>query len=92
MYTIAPRTKRIARKMGVTVRKSKRKNKKIDVISSKNKVLASVGAIGYKDYASYVKSKGVKYANKKRQAYKKRHAKHRNIKNTPSYWADKLLW
>ena len=31
-------------------------------------------------------------ANKRRKLYKIRHERHRNIKGTKSYYADKLLW
>ena len=48
MYRIKPYTKRQAKKLGVTVKPSKLKGKKIDVFKNGKKV-ASVGAIGYDD-------------------------------------------
>ena len=94
-YTIRNHTKKQARKLGVTVKPSKLKGKKIDVFKKGDKV-ASVGAIGYKDYPTYMElerkgkvPKGT--AKKKRAAYKKRHV-YRNRKGTPAYWADRLLW
>jgi len=96
MYRIKEHTKRRATKLGVKVRPSRRKGKKIDVIGKGGSVLASVGATGYKDYPTYLEMekagkvpKGT--AAKKRRNYKKRHI-HRNKKGTPAYWADQLLW
>jgi hypothetical protein len=90
-YTITAYTRAQAKKLGVTVKPSKNKKKKLDVFKDGKKV-ASVGAIGYKDYPTYMKTEGKEKANKRRRLYKIRHARHRNIKGTNSYYADKLLW
>lgn len=95
MYDIFPYTKRKAFMIGVKVKPSTRKGKKIDVFKGGKKV-ASVGAIGYKDYPTYMdlEKKGLVdkgTANKKRRAYKARHV-YRNIKGSPAYYADRLLW
>lgn len=94
-YRIKPYTHRQARKHGLTVKPSKVKGKKIDVFKGGKKV-ASVGAIGYKDYPTYLEleksgkvAKGT--AASKRRAYKKRHI-YRNKKGTPAWYADQLLW
>ena len=91
-YSITKFTRDRAKTLGVVVKKSSNKKKKIDVFNKDGKKIASVGAIGYMDYPSYIKSKGKEYADKRRTAYKKRHQKYRNIKGTNSYYADKLLW
>ncbi|MGI9555591.1 MAG: hypothetical protein ACR2M9_01905 [Cyanophyceae cyanobacterium] len=91
-YTITTYTKNQAKKLGVVVKKSKNKKKKIDVFNKDGKKIASVGAIGYKDYPTYIKTEGKEKADKRRKLYKIRHNKYRNIKGTNSYWADKLLW
>ena len=47
------------------------------------------------DYPTYIKTKGLEYANERRRLYLKRHSKEPKVKKgvkTPSYWADKLLW
>jgi hypothetical protein len=95
-YRIKDYTKRQSRKLGVEVKPSATKGKKIDVFK-KGKKLASVGAIGYKDYPTYLEleRKGVYpkgYADKRRKLYKTRHNEHRKIVGTNSYYADKLLW
>lgn len=95
MYRIKDYTKKQAKKLGVIVKPSKNKGKKIDVFKKGVKV-ASVGAKGYKDYPTYLElekkgkvSKGTAF--KKRRAYKKRHI-HRGKKHSNAWYADKLLW
>lgn len=91
MYQITNYTREQAKKLNVSVKLSKMKDKKIDVIKN-DIVIASVGAIGYSDYPTYIKSHGIEYANKRRELYKIRHNNDRKIKNSNGYWADKLLW
>lgn len=91
MYEISKHTRDQARIHGVSVRVSTKSGKKIDVIRD-NTVIASVGATGYSDYPTYIKSHGLEYANTRRRLYKTRHEKDRNVVNTSGYWADKLLW
>ena len=81
-----------AKKLGVTVKPSKVKGKKIDVFNKKGDKLASVGAIGYGDFATYKQTKGNEFALKRQKAYKKRHQKYRTKIGTNSYYADKILW
>jgi hypothetical protein len=95
MYRIKQYTKDQAKRIGVEVRPSTNKGKKIDVFKNGFKV-ASVGAIGYNDYPTYLElerkgqvSKGT--ANRKRSAYKARHI-YRDRVGTPAYYADQLLW
>lgn len=90
-YKIKRHTYTQAKKLGVVVKPSKLKGKKIDVFKNDKKV-ASVGAIGYSDYPTYTQTKGKKYADERRRLYKIRHQANRNKRGTPSYYADKLLW
>jgi hypothetical protein len=90
-YTITNYTKQQAKKLGVVVKPSNVKGKKIDVFKDGKKV-ASVGALGYSDYPNYMKEKGKAYADERRRLYKIRHSKDRNVKNSDGYYADKLLW
>jgi hypothetical protein len=90
-YRITSHTRAQAKKLGVTVKTSKVKGKKIDVFKNGKKV-ASVGAIGYGDYPTFIRTKGLAYAKKRRAAYKKRHEKNRKKRNTNGWYADKLLW
>ena len=91
MYRIKPYTKRQARKLGVTVKPSKVKGKKIDVFKN-GKQIASIGGRGYKDYATYISERGLEYANKRRKLYKQRHEKDRKVKGSNGFYADKILW
>lgn len=90
-YNITSYTKKQARKIGVEVKTSKVKGKKIDVFKGGKKV-ASVGAIGYGDYPTFLKTKGKEYANERRRLYKLRHNKNRSKVGSNGYYADKLLW
>ena len=91
-YSISQYTKDKANKLNVYVKISTTKDKKIDVFNKDKKKIASVGACGMMDYPSYIKSKGIKYANQRRKLYKLRHNKDRHKKGTNSYYASKLLW
>mgnify|MGYP003660880053 FL=1 len=91
VYTITSYSRKQAKKIGVTIKKSKVKGKKIAVFK-KGKKVADVGALGYKDFPTYTKTKGKVYANKRRKLYKIRHEKTRKKKGSRSYYADKILW
>lgn len=90
-YTITNYSKKRARELGVVIKKSKNKKKKIDVFKN-NKKIASIGAMGYGDYPTFKKTKGKEFANKRRIAYKKRHQKNRVVKGSNGYYADRILW
>jgi hypothetical protein len=95
-YKITNYTKAQAKKLGVSVKPSSVKGKKIDVFKQ-NKKVASVGAIGYLDFPSFKRleergqiPKGT--ADKRRVLYKNRHDKDRKKVGSRGYYADKLLW
>lgn len=91
MYTITPYTLKQARLHGVTIKPSTKKNKKIDVYRNGN-LIASVGDTRYADYPTYLNERGKAYADERRRLYKIRHSSTRHIKDSPSWWADQLLW
>ena len=64
--------------------------KKIDVYAGKK--LASIGAVGYKDYPTFLKEDGKAIAEERRRLYHIRHKKDSSKKGTPGYYASKLLW
>jgi len=80
-----------AKKIGLLVKRSNRKNKKLDVFRDSVKI-ASIGDSRYNDFHSYKRTKGIKFAKERQRLYRIRHDKTRKIKNTPSYFADKILW
>ena len=95
-YRITPYTFSQAKRLGVIVKPSQIDGKKIDVFKDGKKI-ASVGALGYSDYPTFLGmeragkyEKG--YANRRRAAYKTRHAKDRNVLGSNGYYADRLLW
>ena len=81
-----------AKKLGVKIKRSKKKNKKLDVFDKQGNLLASVGDKRYNHYHSYIRIKGKEFADKRRRLYKIRHNKTRGKVGSPSYYADKLLW
>jgi hypothetical protein len=90
-YTITKYTLNKAKKMGLVVKPSTNKTKKIDVYR-KGKKLASVGANGMNDFPTYIKKAGLTYAKTRRRLYKMRHEKDRHTKWSNGWLADKLLW
>jgi hypothetical protein len=92
MYTITNYTYKQAKKIGVTVKRSTNKTKKIDVYNKEGKKIASVGANGMNDFPTYMKKRGMRYAKTRRALYKQRHERDRHIKWSRGWLADKLLW
>jgi hypothetical protein len=90
-YQITQYTYDQAKKLGVQVKPSTNKTKKIDVFKN-GKKLASVGAYGMNDYPTFMKKRGEKYAKTRRRLYKIRHTKDRKIRGSRGWFADKLLW
>jgi hypothetical protein len=71
MYIIEPYTQRQASRMGLTVKPSHDKNKKIDVFKNSIKI-AAVGDVRYKDYTKYLKEDKA-LAEERRKLYHDRH-------------------
>ncbi len=91
VYTITKYTLKRAKQLGVMVKPSQNKTKKIDVFKE-NKKIASVGAYGMNDYPTYIINDGLNYANNRRRLYKIRHNSDRKIKWSRGWLADNLLW
>ncbi len=91
MYEIKEYSKIKAKQLGVQIKPSTRKDKKIDVFKNNEKV-ASIGAKGYKDFPTYKKEKGLAFAEERRRLYKERHEKDRHKKGSAGFYADKILW
>ena len=90
-YFITPYTLKKAKKLGLQVKPSTNKTKKIDVYKNDKKI-ASVGANGMNDFPTYIKKNGLQYAKTRRRLYKIRHNRDRHIKWSNGWLADKLLW
>lgn len=91
-YTITKYTRDKAKKLGVIIKPSSVKGKKIDVFNKKGEKLVSIGALGMGDYPTFMREKGKDYANVRRRLYKDRHEKDRHKRGTAGYYADQLLW
>ena len=91
MYQITDYTIRRAKEYGVKVRPSTNSKKKIDVFKNGEKI-ASVGALGYKDYPTYMIEKGKAYADERRRLYHIRHRRNMEQVGSPGFWAGVLLW
>jgi hypothetical protein len=95
-YKIKRYTYQQAEKLGVDVKPSKTKGKKIDVFK-KGKKVASVGALGMNDYPTFMEKEKEGLvpegtAKRRRKAYKGRHEKDRHKRGSKGFYADKLLW
>ena len=73
-----------AHKLGVTVKESTRKHKKLDVYRG-GQFLVSIGDIRYSDYLQHGD-------DERRKRYKQRHEQDRHKRGTAGYYADKILW
>jgi hypothetical protein len=90
-YKITKYTLKKARKMGLEVKPSTNKTKKIDVYKKGEKI-ASVGARGMNDFPTYINKRGLTFAKTRRRLYRIRHNKDRHKKWSRGWLADKLLW
>ena len=90
-YLIKNYTFTKAKMYGLTVKPSLKKGKKVDVFKNDN-YIASIGAIDYSDYPTYLKTHNKEYAENRRKLYKCRHSKDNLIRMTPGWLAYNLLW
>ena len=91
-YKISRASYAAAKKLGVTIKPSTVKGKKVDVFNKKGEKLASIGALGMNDFHLWKQKKGLEFAKRRRKAYKIRHKKDRHVRGSAGWYADKLLW
>ncbi len=89
MYEITQHSKEQAKRLGVEIKPSTSKGKKIDVYKNGQKV-ATIGDIRYSDYGTYKRTKGKTYADERRRLYKIRHKNDLQKKN--GFYASEILW
>ena len=89
MYEITQHSKEQAKRLGVEIKPSTSKGKKIDVYKNGQKV-ATIGDIRYSDYGTYTRTKGKTYADERRRLYKIRHKNDLQKKN--GFYASEILW
>lgn len=95
-YKIKERQRQAAKAIGVAIRPSSNPEKKIDVYKN-GFFVASIGAAGYDDYASYLQEEkkgriAPGTAEARRSLYMLRHAATRVIPHSKSWYAWKILW
>ena len=83
--TNIPVAKKLAKKLGVTVKPSENPCKKLDVFNEKGKKIQTIGSRMHEDYLQHKDAK-------RRASYKKRMERHRHKLGSPSFYADKILW
>jgi len=76
-----------ARKLGVTIKPSTKKNYKLDVYKD-GQYVTSIGDSRYKDYSIYLEERGKDYADERRRLYKLRHKK----EGVRGQLASAILW
>jgi len=87
MYQITAYTRRKAKEIGVEVKPSRRKNKKLDVFRDGEKI-ASIGDTRYLDYPTYKERFGKDVADERRRLYHARHTR----KTSNEKLSKHLLW
>lgn len=94
MYHIQPYTLAKAHELGVYIKPSTKKNKKIDIYDWNGNYIFSIGDKNYSDFPTYVKTHGMEYALTRRRLYHLRHKKEKNPYwiGSPSYYSWNLLW
>ena len=91
-YKISRGSYTAAKKLGVSIKPSTVKGKKVDVFNKKGEKIASIGALGMNDFYLWKQKKGLEFAKRRQKAYKIRHNKDRHKKDSPGFYADKILW
>jgi len=92
MYDINPQQRQIATKLGVKIHPSHNYKYKIDILDWNGQYITSCGALKYNDYFSYKRDRGLEYAERRRDAYRKRHHKDLSVEGSRGYYAWKILW
>lgn len=87
-YKITTYSKLKAKQLNVKITPSTNSKKKIDVYKNNVKI-ASVGALGYSDYPTYIIKNGKSYADERKRLY---NIRHKNDKGINGFYAKKLLW
>lgn len=92
MYRIKPYSYIQANRLGVQIFPSTNTKHKIEVYDKNGVFICYIGSPAYSDYATYLETHGQEYANKRREAYRKRHFKTAQKKGSASFYAYNILW
>jgi hypothetical protein len=88
MYEIQPYSYARAKDLDVKIYPSTYPNKKIDVYKNGDKI-ASIGAIGYGDYPTYLITHGKAFADNRKRLY---HIRHKNDNQITGFLSREILW
>ncbi len=91
-YQIKQYSRDRATELNITIKPSANPKHKIDVFDKNDTCSASIGAVGYADYPTYLAKGDKAFADTKRNSYKARHEKYRKVVGTAGYYADQLVW
>ena len=80
-----------ARELGLSIKVSKNKLKKIDVYRD-NVYISSIGDIRYNDFPHYCIIYNKEYADKRKLLYHNRHKKNADVKYSKQWLSLHLLW
>lgn len=90
MYEIYSRQKKIADALGVIIKSSTKRFKKIAVYTKEGKKICDIGDIRYFDYCQYKERYGKKYADQRKDAYWSRHRN--DINSGCGFYSARILW
>lgn len=91
-FIIKPIHLRNAERLGVNIKPSYNRKKKLDIYDFHNQYICSIGDINFADYESYIRTHGRDYANFRKRMFETRHNKTRHILGTPAYYSWQILW
>lgn len=89
MYEITSRSKKIAKENNLILKPSNDGKHKIDVYNNKG-FINSIGALGYKDYPTYLQEESKNYADERKRLYRLRHKK--DLNTIKGRLANLILW
>jgi hypothetical protein len=93
MYDITDYTQQRAKDLNVVVFPSQDGKHKIEIYDKKSGLyICKVGALGYKDYPTYVEEEGKEYADKRRRLYHLRHKTDEADIGSRKWFVSNLLW
>ena len=92
MYDITDYSRERAEELNVKIKIAKNKKYKLDVFNNNGDYITSIGSSDHMDYPTYINYHGWKYADKRRQLYKLRHSKDRDITWSRGFFTDRILW
>lgn len=92
MYSISKKQYDLAKEIGVQIKPSQRKNKKIDIYDAEGVYYTSIGDNRFNDHFSYLETHGKAFADNRRRLYLLRHKKELLSIGSRGWFSAKILW